>query len=68
MKKPLTVAYADFNKQLTELINTSGLPAFVILASLKSLIGELDKIAGQQYQHDLLAFQAEDRKAPEEEF
>lgn len=56
MQKPLTVAYAEFNKQLTELINGSGLPAFVILTSLKSVSGELEKIAAQQYQRDSQSF------------
>ena len=57
MKKPLTVACTDFNRQLTELINTSGLPAFLIAYELKKIITQLEKIAAQQYQADLNAYQ-----------
>lgn len=53
MNKPITIARAELVKNLTELINSAGLPAFVVLDVLNSMIPEVGRAAQAQYEADL---------------
>lgn len=50
--KPITIAYEDFKQNLAEIINNSGLPAFIIESVLYSYLIETRNAAKQQYQFD----------------
>lgn len=52
MDKPLTVARQEFAEQIVNVINESGLPAFIMSDILKTAIAEVDKIAQAQYEAD----------------
>lgn len=51
--KPLTVARYEFVNSLTNLINNSHLPPFVIEAVLKDFYGDVKNIAQQQLESDM---------------
>ena len=51
-QKPMTVAKEDFVNNLTDLINNSGLPAFVIESVMKDMYCEGRDVAKKQYQQD----------------
>lgn len=57
MDKPLTVARQDFAEEIVNVINESGLPAFVMSDILKNAITEVDKIAQAQYEQDKEAYE-----------
>lgn len=57
MNKPITVSRVEFQQKLAELINSSGLPAFVVLDVLNSTIPDVGRAAQQQYAADLKAYQ-----------
>lgn len=50
---PLTVAREQFRKALEGLVNTSGLPAFVMYDTITDLKNVLEQLMNQQYQRDL---------------
>lgn len=52
MNKPITILYEDFKKGLTDLINQSGLPAFVVETVLQSYLAETKMIVRKQYESD----------------
>lgn len=52
MNKPITVVYEDFKQELADLINNSGLPAFVIEPILQSFLEETRVVVKKQYQID----------------
>lgn len=52
MNKPINVAYEDFKQELTDLINNSGLPAFIIEPVLLNYLNETRSVAKKQYQID----------------
>ena len=52
MNKPITVIYEDFKQELANLINNSGLPAFIIEPILVSFLEETRMAAKKQYQLD----------------
>ena len=52
MNKPITVAFEDFKKKLTDAINDSGLPMFVIESVLHAYITEVADVAKKQYQFE----------------
>lgn len=53
MDKPITVARKEFLDNLVELINTSKLPAFMIVDVFESTLPALRTQAEQQYLADL---------------
>lgn len=55
---PLTVARAKFQENIADLVNTSGLPAFVMLEVVGELKAVLEQLAQQQYQKDLAEYEA----------
>lgn len=52
MNKPLTVVYEDLKNGLADLINNSGLPAFMIEPILQNFLNETRVSIKRQYQLD----------------
>ena len=52
MSKPITIAYEDFKHELANLINNSGLPAFIIESILQNYLYETRIVVDKQYQLD----------------
>ena len=52
MNKPLSLIYEDFKQELADLINNSGLPAFIIESVLQNYLIETRTIVKKQYQID----------------
>lgn len=52
MNKPITVVYEEFKQNLANLINNSGLPAFVIEPILQNYLNETRIAMNKQYQID----------------
>lgn len=52
MNKPITVVYEDFKQELANLINNSGLPAFIIESVLQRYLEETRIAMQKQYQLD----------------
>lgn len=52
MNKPSTIVYEEFKQNLANLINTSGLPAFIIESVLRDYLSEVKAMAQRQYQMD----------------
>lgn len=57
-QKPMTVAKEDFANNLTDLINNSGLPAFVIESVMKDMYFEVRDVAQKQYRQDNEQYQS----------
>ena len=57
-QKPMTVAKEDFVNNLANLINNSGLPAFVIEPVMKDMYFEVRDVAKKQYQQDNEQYQS----------
>lgn len=53
INKPITVVRAEFISSLTNLINESTLPLFIVEPILKDLYMEVKSVAQKQYEHDL---------------
>ena len=68
MNKPSTIIYEEFKQDLANLINNSGLPAFVIEPVLQNYLNETRTIMQRQYQADKAEYEkflAEERVAKE---
>ena len=50
--KPMTVKYEEFKRDLANLINNSGLPAFVVEPVLKDYLIEIKDVVKKQYETD----------------
>jgi hypothetical protein len=50
--KPMSVARAEFINSLTDLINNSMLPPFVIEPILKDMFNDIHMVAQRQYEAD----------------
>ena len=57
MNKPSTIIYEEFKQSLANLINNSGLPAFVIEPVLQNFLNETRMIMQRQYQSDLAEYE-----------
>lgn len=66
MDKPITVARKEFIDKLVELINGSGLPAFILADVLAGCMKEVSELADKQYQADLKAYKESEEKEAEE--
>lgn len=66
MEKPITIRKSDFEAALIELVNSSGLPAFVIRTALSQLDTALAALEQQQLEADLAAWSAAQEAVPEE--
>ena len=65
MNKPITVAYEDLKQEIANLINNSGLPAFMIKPILKDYLNEVDIVIKRQYQLDKSQYEMALSKAKE---
>lgn len=61
--KPMTVARHEFIKALTDTINNSQLPAFVIEAVLKDVYNDIRIISQRQLEDDMKAYMDSQNKA-----
>lgn len=52
MNKPFSMMCEEFKQNVVNLINSSGLPPFVIESILKNHLNEVSNIANNQYQID----------------
>ena len=52
IEKPLTVKRQEFTEQVVELINSYGLPAFVVIGVLEALLPTLRQLEQQQLMQD----------------
>ena len=53
ISKPITIVRAEFISNLTDLINKSGLPPFIIEPILKDVYLEIRDAAQKQYEFDV---------------
>lgn len=56
-KKPLSVVYSEFNKNLIDLINNSQLPPFVLEMVLKNFCNDIHSLSQRQLEMDLKSYQ-----------
>lgn len=61
--KPMTVARHEFVSALTDLVNNSQLPAFVLEAVLKDVYMDIKLIAQRQLENDLKRYKDAKKKA-----
>lgn len=52
MNKPSTIIYEEFKQELANLINNSGLPAFIVEPVLQNFLNETRMAMQRQYQAD----------------
>lgn len=57
MNKPITLVYEDFKLQLADLINNSGLPAFMIEPVLSNYLSEVKNLVKRQYEFDKVQYE-----------
>ena len=57
MNKPSSIIYEEFKQDLANLINNSGLPAFIIEPVLKDYLNEIKLLAQRQYQADKVEYE-----------
>lgn len=60
--KPMEVAHRDFTDTIAQVINNSGLPAFVVAQTLKLILVEVQSVEESAYKQAL-----EEYNKPEEE-
>ena len=58
MDKPQTVAYEELRLDIASLINTSGVPAFIVKPIIKDLLYELEEIEKKQYEYDKAQYES----------
>ena len=66
MNKPITVAREETKEKIAEVINTSGLPAFVIEPILNDFLIEVRNVAKYQYEHDKQQYEMALKKEKDE--
>lgn len=57
MNKPSTIIYEEFKQELANLINNSGLPAFIIEPVLRDYLNEVGLMVQRQYMADKAAYE-----------
>ena len=57
INKPIIVAREEFRSNLVNLINTSGLPIYVIEPVLNDILSEVVRVSQLQYQKELKQYQ-----------
>jgi len=70
MTKPASVAAQELYDKMVFIMEESGLPAFVVYGILCELSAEVKKLATNQYNADVVAYQqaiAEEQNKPKEE-
>lgn len=66
MNKPISVVYEEFKQALIDLINNSGLPAFVVEPVLRECTNEVKAAAENQYKSDKYMFEEYLKNNPED--
>lgn len=67
IQKPITLRREEFKTQLADLINSSGMYAFVIESILSEFLAETRMAMQRQYQDDLNKYNNEIEKMKQEE-
>lgn len=67
MNKPISVVYEEFKDELANLINNSGLPAFVVEPVLQDYLNEIKIIKEKQYQMEKAQYEESIKKETEQE-
>lgn len=67
MNKPITLVIEETKTKLAEIINTSGLPPFVIEPMLNTFLQEAHMAAKRQYEIDKLQYEQAVAKEQEEQ-
>lgn len=67
IKKPLSVARAEFISMLTNLVNDSALPYFVIEPILKDMYNDVRVLSQRQYEADSKMYQEQLEKLENEQ-
>lgn len=57
MDKPISLKIKDFKNDVVNLINTSGLPLFIVEPILKEVLVAVQNKAEQEYQQDILKYE-----------
>lgn len=57
MEKPITIQINEFENKLTELINGSELPPFVLKPILKDFLNEIIRLDTLQFQNDKMEYE-----------
>lgn len=57
MEKPISLKLKDFENNAVNLVNTSGLPLFVIEPILKKVLVAVQNKAEQEYQQDKMRYE-----------
>ena len=57
MEKPISLKLKDFKNDAVNLINTSGLPLFVIEPILKEVLAAVQSKVEQEYQQDKMKYE-----------
>lgn len=60
--KPMSVARAEFINSLTDLINNSMLPPFIIEPILKDMYNDIHMVTQRQYEGDVVRYNEELKK------
>lgn len=55
--KPITIKYQEFIQNMTDMINSSGLPYFVVESVLISMLHDVSALTKQQYELDMKRFE-----------
>ncbi len=55
--KPITIKQQEFITQLTDLINNSGLPYFVVEYALTNMLYDVNTMAKKQYGRDMARYE-----------
>lgn len=57
MNKPFSMMCEEFKQNVVSLINSSGLPPFVVESILKNHLNEVSSVAKNQYQIDKMEYE-----------
>lgn len=64
---PITIARQDFINNIASIINTSGLPAFVMKEVLKDMYNQLVELEKKELERDLAEYQSSQAESEGEE-
>lgn len=67
MEKPITVMRQEFTEKLVEVINTSGLPAFIMREVVGGLYKELQRGEEEQLRNDMAAWEQAKKESTKDE-
>lgn len=57
MEKPITIKKMEFEQQLSEVVNQSGLPPFVLRPIIQEVLAQISQLEAQQLQNDISEYQ-----------